>query len=37
MSKTMSVKVDDIVSGLGENSAANAKIMKQTLNETFSE
>ena len=36
MSKTMSVKVDDIVSGLGENSAANAKIMKQTLNETFS-
>ena len=37
MSKSMSVKVDDIVSGLGENSAANAKIMQQTLNETFSE
>lgn len=37
MSKSMSVKVDDIVSGLGENSAANAKIMKQTLNKSFSE
>ena len=37
MSKSMSVKVDDIVSGLGENSAASAKVMNQTLNETFSE